>query len=112
MRFSASGLWQRVAGISGKNFRVVALTAPLLLGAAPAFAILDDRVEIWAAENITHDTNVLRLSKHLRPESMGASQLSDTIYTTHLGINANLPVSQQLFTAEYQRFRSDYHYFK
>jgi Putative beta-barrel porin 2 len=112
MRSSASGLWQRAAGISGKNFRVAALAAPLLLAAAPAFALLDDRVELWAAENITHDTNVLRLSKHIDPSSMGATQLSDTIYTTHLGISANLPVSQQLFLAEYQRFRSDYHYFK
>ena len=82
------------------------------MAATPALALFDDRVELWAAENITHDTNVLRLSKHLSPASVGAAQLSDTIYTTHLGISANLPVSQQLFLAEYTRYRSQYHYFK
>jgi len=80
--------------------------------ATPAFALFDDRVEIFAAENITHDTNVLRLSKNLGPESVGATQLGDTVYTTHLGISGNLPVGQQLFTAEYTRYRSDYKYFK
>ena len=112
MHSSASGSWQLAAGISGRNFRLLALAAPVLLWAAPAFAILDDRVELWAAENITHDTNVLRLSKHLNPTDIGAAQLSDTIYTTHVGINGNLPVSQQLFTAEIQWYRSKYHYFK
>jgi len=82
-----------------------------LAGAAPAYAVLDDRIEIWAAENITHDSNVLRLSKNLSPGSVGATQLSDTIYTTHLGINGNLPISQQLFTAEYTRYRSNYKHF-
>src|SRR5437868_6467605 len=99
MRSSASGLWQPAVGISGKNFRAVALAASLLAWAAPSFALFDDRVELWAAENVTHDTNVLRLSKHLTPQSIGAAQLSDTIYTTHLGVSVNLPVSQQLFLA-------------
>jgi len=50
---------------------------------------LYDHVEIWAAENATHDTNVLRLSKSISPESVGATQLYDTAYSTHLGISAN-----------------------
>jgi hypothetical protein len=105
-------LWQQAVGISGRNFRFFALGAAALTAATPALALFDDRVEVWAAENITHDTNVLRLSKHLNAASVGAAQLSDTIYTTHLGISGNLPVSQQLFLAEYTRYRSQYHYFK
>ena len=111
MRSSASGFSRPAAGISGSKFPVFVLFAAALAAAGPAFALFDDRVEVWAAENITHDSNVLRLSKNLTPQSAGASQLSDTIYTTHLGINANLPVSQQLFTAEYTRYRSNYKYF-
>src|SRR5215204_3742739 len=111
MRPSASGFSRPAAGISGSRFPALFLFAAALTGAAPALALFDDRVEVWAAENVTHDSNVLRLSKKLTPQSAGASQLSDTIYTTHLGINANLPVSQQLFTAEYTRYRSNYKYF-
>jgi len=54
---------------------------------------------------------VLRLSKNLTPESVGATQLGDTVYSTHLGISGNLQWSQQLFTAEYTRYHSDYKYF-
>ena len=91
---------------------MAALLAAGIGAAGPAWALLNDRVEIWAAENVTHDTNVLRLSKKLSPASAGASQLHDTVYTTHVGISANLPVSQQLFLAEFTRYRSRYRYFK
>src|SRR3982751_3579884 len=111
MRSSASGFSRPAAGSSGRNFLPFFLFVAGLTGAGPAAALFDDRVEIWAAENITHDSNVLRLSRKLTPESAGASQLGDTIYTTHLGITANVPVSQQLFTAEYTRYRSNYQYF-
>jgi hypothetical protein len=79
--------------------------------ATPAFALFDDHVEVWAAENITHDSNVLRISKNLGPESVGATQLDDWIYSTHLGINANAQWGQQLVTAEYTWYRSNYKYF-
>ncbi|HSW84645.1 MAG TPA: outer membrane beta-barrel protein [Usitatibacter sp.] len=111
MRFSESGSSQPAAGISGKSFPIAALLAAGLVAATPAYALFDDHVEIFAAENITHDTNVLRLSKNLTPESVGATQLGDTVYSTHLGISGNLQWSQQLFTAEYTRYHSDYKYF-
>ena len=111
MRSSASGFSRPATGISGRKLLRFSLLAAALAGAAPAFALFDDRIEIWAAENVTHDSNVLRLSKNLSPASVGATQLSDTIYTTHLGINGNLPISQQLFTAEYTRYRSNYKHF-
>ena len=111
MRFSESGSSRPAAGISGKSFPIAALLAAGLVAATPACALFDDHVEIFAAENITHDSNVLRLSKNLTPESVGATQLGDTVYSTHLGISGNLQWSQQLFTAEYTRYRSDYKYF-
>src|SRR5678816_746866 len=111
MRSSASGFSRPTAGISGRKLLPLSLLAAALAGAAPAHAVLDDRIEIWAAENITHDSNVLRLSKNLTPESVGATQLGDTVYSTHLGISGNLQWSQQLFTAEYTRYHSDYKYF-
>src|SRR5258706_1839147 len=113
MRFSGSGLWQRVAGISGsRGLLGAALGIAGVAATGPAFALFGDRVELWGAENITHDTNVLRLPKSVGPAVVGATQLSDTVYTTHLGVSANLPVSQQLFTAEYTWYRSKYQYFK
>ena len=111
MASSASGFSRPAAGISGKSFLVISLLAGGLAASGPAAALFNDRIEIWAAENVTWDTNVLRLSKNLSPASVGAAQKDDVVYTTHLGINGNLPVGQQLFTAEYTRYRSNYNYF-
>lgn len=112
MRHSASGFLRPAAGTSGNSFPTLALIAASLAFATPAYALFDDRVELWAAENLTHDTNVLRISKNIPPASLAAKQLSDDVYTTHVGISANLPVSQQLFLAEYTRYWSKYRYFK
>ena len=92
------------------------LCAILLAGAALApsasWALFSDRVELWAAENVTHDTNVLRISRNLTPDAVGANQLGDTIYTTHLGITADIPVSQQRFQGAFTWFRSRYDNFR
>lgn len=112
MRSLAAGFSRAAAGISGRPLRAAALLAAGLATADPASALFNDRLELWAAQNVTHDTNVLRLSKTLSPQSVGAAKRSDTIYTTHLGVTANLPVSQQLFLAEYTRYQSRYRYFK
>ena len=111
MASSASGFWQRAAGISGKTFLAASLLAGGVAVSTPAAALFNDRIEIWAAENITYDSNVLRLSKNLSPASVGAAQKDDTVYTTHFGISGNLPVGQQLFTAEFTKYRSNYDYF-
>ncbi|HEX4779792.1 MAG TPA: XrtB/PEP-CTERM-associated polysaccharide biosynthesis outer membrane protein EpsL [Usitatibacter sp.] len=84
-----------------------ALAAP-----ASAWALFEDRVELWAAENITHDTNVLRLSKNMNPLEPAPAQLDDTIYTTHVGASLNAYEHQQHFTAEATYYRSNFHYFK
>jgi exopolysaccharide biosynthesis operon protein EpsL len=107
----ASGSWQQAAGTSGKSFLVASVLLAGLTVPGPAAALFNDRIEIWAAENVTFDSNVLRLSKNLGPATMGASQKDDVVYTTHVGINGNLPVGQQLFTAEFTKYRSNYNYF-
>ena len=72
-----------------------------------AWALFDDRVELWAAENVTHDSNVLRLSKDLP----NAGEFADTIYTTHAGATFNAYEGQQHFTAEATYFRSNFRHF-
>jgi len=79
---------------------------------ATSWALFDDRVELWAAENVTHDTNVLRLSKDINPLEPNPSQLGDTIYTTHAGASFNAFEGQQHFTAEATYYRSDFRFFK
>ena len=105
---------QPATGATGSASLVAALAAAVagLTATAPASALFNDRVEIWAAENVTHDTNVFRLSDKLDPSTVGASQRGDSIYTTHLGITAGLPVSQQRFEAAYTWYRSNYRSFK
>ena len=113
MRFSASGLWERKAGISGKRRALpAALILAGLAASGPAAALFNDRVEIWAAENVTRDTNVLRLSKNLSDASVGSTQRGDTVFTTHVGANLTLRQSRQLVTAEVTWYRSAYRYFK
>ena len=80
-----------------------------MLGApATSWALFNDRVELWAAENLTHDSNVLRLSKDVNPPD---SQRGDTISTTHVGGTFNAFEGQQHFTAEATYFRSNFRHF-
>jgi exopolysaccharide biosynthesis operon protein EpsL len=83
-----------------------------LAGSGPAAALFNDQVEIWAAENVTHDTNVFRISDNLGPSAIGTTQLHDTIYTTHLGITAGIELSQQRLEAAYTWYDSRYRFFK
>ena len=83
-----------------------------LAGSQPAAALWNDQVEIWAAENITHDTNVFRISDNLGPSSIGSTQLDDTIFTTQLGITAGFQLSQQRLEAAYTWYDSRFRHFK
>jgi len=78
----------------------------------PAFALFDDRVEVWAAENFTHDTNVFRLSDAVDPAAVGGTQRGDSIYTTHLGVTAGVPISLQRVEAAYTWYTARYRYYK
>ena len=99
-------------GASGR--RVKSLVAALVgaLASTPSAALFNDYVEIWAAENATRDTNVFRLSDKLSPATVGATQRGDTIFTTHLGVTAGVPVSQQRLEAAYTWYQSRYRHFK
>jgi exopolysaccharide biosynthesis operon protein EpsL len=108
---SASGSSQPEAGGIGRRAIAIASLYALSLAPATASALFSDRVEIWAAENVTHDTNILRLSKRIDPTSVGARQLGDTYNTTKIGVAADLPVSLQRFQAAYTWQASHYNRF-
>jgi exopolysaccharide biosynthesis operon protein EpsL len=55
---------------------------------------------------------VLRLSRRIDPASAGAPRRSDIAYTTHFGVSANVPISQQLIQGEYTWYKSRYRTFK
>lgn len=84
--------------------RALACAIPALLAAAPlpSFALFGDRVEVFAAENVTWDNNVFRLSDELGPI------VHDQIYSTSLGVNANVPWSLQRFQLAYTYFMTRY----
>jgi len=111
MASSASGSSPRKAGATGRAFAAGA-AALGLAGAGPACALFNDNVEIWAAENVTRDTNVFRISDKLGPASIGETHLDDVVYTTHLGITAGIQVSQQRFEGAYTWYDSRYRDFK
>jgi len=111
MARSDSGFSPPQTGNTGKrHLRVLGSVALLALAFAPgaSWALFSDRVELWAAENVTHDSNVFRLSPSRDPRSIGVLKLSDTISTTSLGATLDLPVSQQRLQAAYTWFASRY----
>jgi exopolysaccharide biosynthesis operon protein EpsL len=87
--------------------------ATLLLTPLPAAALLNDRVEVFAAENVTYDSNVFRLSPSLDPlTTVGHDQRSDWVSSTQLGVTADVPWSLQRFQASYTWFTNRYHRFR
>lgn len=110
MAHSDSGFSRRAAGDSGSALRKALFLAAAVAALAPgaSWALFDDRFELWAAENVTHDTNVLRLSKNLSTLPPDVPQKGDTIYSTHLGATLNANFSQQHVVAEYTWFKSKY----
>lgn len=97
---------RQAAGISGNKYTRLAALA--LFVANPCWALFNDTVEVWAAENFTWDSNLLRLSKDIDPASVGAPQRSDRFRTDHLGANASLPVSLQKFEVSLDWYSSHY----
>jgi exopolysaccharide biosynthesis operon protein EpsL len=74
-----------------------AITAAGALGPTPnALALLNDRVELFAAEVVTRDDNVFRLSRRVDPTPLlGRASTADTYRTTSFGLNVDLPLSRQ-----------------
>ena len=92
--------------------RLGLLLAAPLLAPLPAAALFNDRVEVFAAENITYDSNVFRLSKSLDPETvLGTSHKDDWLSTTQLGASADVPYSLQRFQLSYAWLHNRYHRF-
>ena len=88
--------------LTGRRLRLGLLLAAPLLAPLPAAALLNDRVEVFAAENITYDSNVFRLSKSLDPQQvLGKDHKDDWISTTQLGASVNVPYSLQRFQLSY-----------
>jgi exopolysaccharide biosynthesis operon protein EpsL len=109
MARSASGYSQPATGSSGSAPLKVGVAAAIaMLAPAPACALFQDHLEIWATENLTHDSNVFRVSDRLPPTVIGSLKLSDTISTTHLGASVDAPFSQQRVQASFDAYTSRY----
>jgi exopolysaccharide biosynthesis operon protein EpsL len=106
MAHSDSGSSQPANGASGsaplRRTLLALLPAGLLAAPLPAAALFNDRVELFAAENVTWDNNVYRL------DDRTGNVVSDRISTTSLGITGNIPVSLQTFQFAYTWFATRY----
>lgn len=77
-----------------------------------ARALWGDRLELFASENVTYDSNVFRTSLKLDPTlATGSPDRGDTVSTTSLGFLLNVPVSLQRFEAGYTWYTSRYNSF-
>jgi exopolysaccharide biosynthesis operon protein EpsL len=77
-------------------------TAAALVPLSSAHALLGDRLEVFAAETFTYDSNVFRLSKDRDPQTaIGSSRRGDFNFTTSFGLNLDVPVSRQRFQANF-----------
>ncbi|HEX5129824.1 MAG TPA: XrtB/PEP-CTERM-associated polysaccharide biosynthesis outer membrane protein EpsL [Usitatibacter sp.] len=89
-----------------------ALLAAAVATAFPSWALWDDKLEVFAQENITRDSNVFRLPDDTDPcVAINSCSRDDTIYTTSLGFLFDIPYSLQRwqlsytwYDARYQRF--------
>src|SRR6266704_2018224 len=77
-----------------RSLGAILFAAGLLMPVARAFALWDDKLQLFAEEKVTHDGNIFRISKDLDPEG-------DTYRTTSLGFNLDAPVSRQRFQMGY-----------
>src|SRR4051812_3624376 len=95
MPHSQSGSSPRATGGTGKRLLAIAVAAAFT---PSAFALFNDRLELYADEAWTRDTNVFRISKNVDPVSItGSSRKGDDWWTTTVGFNADVPVSLQRF---------------
>lgn len=86
-----------VSGLGYAGFIAVATLAP-----APALALWDGKLTLFAEEKATRDDNVFRLSKNVDPASaIGSTSTGDTYQTTSLGFAFDAPLSRQRFQAGY-----------
>ena len=88
---------RRISGGFGRTLLAVTLSA-----AFPSWALLDDKLEVFAQENVTYDSNVFRLPGASDPcISISSCAKDDTIFTTGLGFALDVPYSLQRFQLGY-----------
>ena len=99
--------------MNGTIFRAATALAALQLVALPASALFNVRVEVFAGENLTYDSNIFRISRNLDAQSItGEDRRGDSISTTSLGASLDAPYSLQRFQAGYTWFTNRYDHFK
>ncbi len=80
------------------RFGAAIIVAGVLVPVTDAIALWDDKLELFAAQTLTRDDNVFRISSGLDPAAaLGSSSKGDTYSTTSLGFNLDVPVSRQRF---------------
>ncbi len=80
------------------RFGAAIIVAGVLVPVTDAVALWDDKLELFAAQTLTRDDNVFRISSGLDPAvALGLSSKGDTYSTTSLGFNLDIPVSRQRF---------------
>src|SRR5712691_660244 len=77
-----------------RSLGAIFFAAGLLMPVTRAFALWDDKLQLFAEEKVTRDDNIFRVSRDLDP-------VGDTYRTTSLGFNLDAPVSRQRFQAGY-----------
>jgi len=98
---------QTTIGRSGKAVLIAALAA-----AFPAHALWDDKLEVFVQENLTHDSNVFRLSDKIDAGGqLGDSRRADNVSTTSLGFFLDAPYSLQRWQLAYTWYRANYSHF-
>ena len=94
----------RARGVIGRSLLAAALATAL-----PSWALWDDKLEVFAQENITYDSNIFRLPEASDPcVSINSCSKSDTIYTTSLGFLLDVPYSLQRWQASYTWYDARY----
>ena len=99
---------RRATGAFGRSILVAALASAL-----PSWALWDDKLEVFAQENITRDSNVFRLPAASDPcVSINSCDKDDTIYTTSLGFLLDVPYSLQRWQVAYTWYDARYRRFE
>lgn len=97
MHYWEHGSLRITTGSTGSLFLLVAALAPV-----PSWALFDDKLEVFVSENVTHDSNVFRISDKVDPLfSIGSPHKGDTIYRTAVGFILDVPISLQRLQMSY-----------
>ena len=87
----------RGGGALGPPARVLLiLAAGVVSWAGDARALWDDKLEAFVSHSVMRDDNVFRISGQSDPlTALGAPSKADTVNTTSVGLNLDLPLSRQ-----------------